>query len=289
MTKAAKLARQPNVIASDSTGFTVLRGTSKTGGSSTVRYNLELQDTGSTINTGGGILFSGNYLSASTDIVPWAGIGGFKESNIDGGGNGYLSLSTAPAGSVLYERIRVGSNGSVTINTPDSGYGLTVKSGSVNGAMYIRTATGSSAPALTISTGLGYDMAFTAAKFYVSTATLVGSITCSTTSTSYATSSDYRLKDNVQPMQNALATVAQLNPVTYTWKSDGSTGQGFIAHELQAVVPDCVTGAKDEVDAEGNPVYQGIDTSFLIATLTKAVQELTAKVEALEASKGVST
>ena len=69
-------------------------------------------------------------------------------------------------------------------------------------------------------------------------------------------------------------------PVTYKWKVDGSTGQGFIAHELQAVVPDCVVGEKDAVDAEGNPQYQGIDTSFLVATLTAAIQELKATVDA---------
>jgi hypothetical protein len=84
-------------------------------------------------------------------------------------------------------------------------------------------------------------------------------------------------------MQDALAVIAQLNPVTYTWKANGSDGQGFIAHELQAVVPDCVTGEKDAVDAEGNPQYQGVDTSFLVATLVKAVQELSAKVASLEA------
>lgn len=110
-----------------------------------------------------------------------------------------------------------------------------------------------------------------------------GSITSNGSSTSYVTTSDYRLKENVQPMQNALAKVALLNPVTYTWKADGSDGQGFIAHELQAVVPDCVTGEKDAVDADGNPRYQGVDTSFLVATLTKAIQELNAKVEGLQA------
>ena len=109
-----------------------------------------------------------------------------------------------------------------------------------------------------------------------------GSITSNGSSTSYITSSDYRLKENIQPMHNALSIVAQLNPVTYIWKSDGSDGQGFIAHELQAVVPDCVVGEKDAVDAEGNPVYQGIDTSFLVATLTAAIQELTARITALE-------
>ena len=93
-------------------------------------------------------------------------------------------------------------------------------------------------------------------------------------------------------MQNALNVVQQLKPVTYNWKADGSEGQGFIAHELQAVVPDCVTGEKDAVDAEGKPVYQGIDTSFLVATLTAAIQELNAKVEAqaaeIQALKGVA-
>jgi hypothetical protein len=102
---------------------------------------------------------------------------------------------------------------------------------------------------------------------------LVGSIQTSGTSTSYVTSSDYRLKENIAPMTGALATVQALKPVTYKWKVDGLDGQGFIAHELAEVVPDCVTGEKDAVDEEGNPQYQGIDTSFLVATLTAAIQE----------------
>ena len=83
-------------------------------------------------------------------------------------------------------------------------------------------------------------------------------------------------------MANALATVSALKPCTYNWKVDGSNGQGFIAHELQAVVPDCVTGEKDAVDEEGNIKPQFVDTSFLVATLTAAIQELNAKVTALE-------
>jgi len=76
--------------------------------------------------------------------------------------------------------------------------------------------------------------------------------------------------------------VARLNPVTYTWKADGSAGQGFIAHELQAVVPDCVTGEKDAVDETGNPQYQGVDTSFLVATLVAAIKEQQAIITAFE-------
>jgi len=111
----------------------------------------------------------------------------------------------------------------------------------------------------------------------------VGTIVTNGSSTAFNTSSDYRLKENVQQMSGGLSTVLQLKPVTYDWISDKSKGQGFIAHELQAVVPDCVTGEKDAVDAEGKPVYQGIDTSFLVATLTAAIQEQQALITQLQA------
>lgn len=84
-------------------------------------------------------------------------------------------------------------------------------------------------------------------------------------------------------MTGALEKVAEMKPVTFDWKVNGEKGQGFIAHELQAVVPEAVTGAKDAVDADGNPEYQGVDPSKLVAILVAAVQELSAKVAALEA------
>jgi hypothetical protein len=111
-----------------------------------------------------------------------------------------------------------------------------------------------------------------------------GYIQTSGTSTQYLTSSDYRLKEEMQPMTGALAKVLALTPVTYKWKSTGEASQGFIAHELQAVVPECVAGEKDAVDADGNPQYQGIDTSFLVATLTAAIQELKAEFDAYKAA-----
>ncbi len=111
-----------------------------------------------------------------------------------------------------------------------------------------------------------------------------GTIGISGSTTSYNTSSDYRLKNTIVPMTGALAKVAQLKPCTYKWNVDGSDGEGFIAHELAEVVPDCVTGEKDAVDEEGNPKYQGIDTSFLVATLTAAIQELKAEFDAYKAS-----
>jgi hypothetical protein len=107
--------------------------------------------------------------------------------------------------------------------------------------------------------------------------------------TAYVTSSDYRLKENIQPMTGALAKVAQLKPVTYKWKNNGSNSDGFIAHELAEVCPQAVNGEKDAVNEDGSINPQGIDTSFLVATLTAAIQEqqalitqLTARITALE-------
>jgi hypothetical protein len=114
---------------------------------------------------------------------------------------------------------------------------------------------------------------------FVSAGNNCGTISTTTTATSYNTSSDYRLKENVQPMQNALDKVALLKPCTYIWKLNGSEGEGFIAHELAEVAPQCVNGEKDAVDEDGNPDYQSVDTSFLVATLTAAIQELKALVD----------
>lgn len=110
---------------------------------------------------------------------------------------------------------------------------------------------------------------------------LIGSVYTTSSTTAFNTSSDYRLKNTIAPMTGALAKVALLKPVTYKWNVDGSDGQGFIAHELAEVEPGCVTGEKDAVDAEGNPQYQGIDTSFLVATLTAAIQEQQALIQSL--------
>ena len=105
----------------------------------------------------------------------------------------------------------------------------------------------------------------------------------SANTTSYATSSDYRLKEDVQPMTGGLERVLQLKPCTYTWKKSGSVGEGFIAHELAEVCPAAVIGEKDAVNEDGGINPQMIDTSFLVATLVKALQELKAEVDSLKA------
>jgi len=121
----------------------------------------------------------------------------------------------------------------------------------------------------------------TVQRFYRG-ATLVGNISVTGSATAYNTSSDYRLKNTIAPITGALAKVALLKPCTYKWNADGSNGQGFIAHELAEVCPQAVTGEKDAVDENGNPQYQGIDVSFLVATLTAAIQEQQAIIESLK-------
>ena len=120
----------------------------------------------------------------------------------------------------------------------------------------------------------------------------IGSITQNgTTAIAYNTTSDYRLKENVQPLTGALSRIAALKPCTYTWKSaPDETGEGFIAHELAEVCPQAVTGEKDALNEDGSIKAQSIDTSFLVATLTAAIQEqqaiitqLTERITALEA------
>jgi hypothetical protein len=216
------------------------------------------------------------------------GIGAHSVASIEvvaGGSNtaspdGQMVFSTGIYNAAATERARIDSSGNLlvgrtsndatvtgcTLGPTGGGVTGTVSSGANEVFVFNNTATGGTA-----------KVAFRTANVEK------GSIAWTNASTAYNTSSDYRLKENVQPMQDALAKIAQLNPVTYTWKADGSDGQGFIAHELQAVVPDCVTGEKDAVDAEGNPQYQGVDTSFLVATLVKALQEQQATITALEA------
>jgi hypothetical protein len=176
------------------------------------------------------------------------------------------------------ERMRITSAGTVLLGTTstssfDEGF-RAVPTGSGNSMQVIISNTGGGLPFLINRSDDGNIIDFRRAG------TNVGTISVTTTNTAYNTSSDYRLKENITPMTGALAKITQLKPVTYTWKSTGKTSQGFIAHELQAVVPDCVTGEKDAVDEEGNPVHQGVDTSYLVATLTAAIQELKAVVDA---------
>jgi len=110
--------------------------------------------------------------------------------------------------------------------------------------------------------------------------TQVGLITTTSSSTTYGTSSDYRLKNNPTHLTGALTRVMMLKPSSYTWKIDDSYGEGFVAHELAEVVPLAVTGEKDAVDEHGNINPQSVDLSRVVPVLTAAIKELKAIVDA---------
>ncbi len=134
----------------------------------------------------------------------------------------------------------------------------------------------------------------------------VGSISVSGSVTSYITSSDYRLKTDVQPMTGASERVQALNPVNFEWIADGTRVDGFLAHEAATVVPEAITGEKDAMrdeeyevtpavlDDDGNVATeavmgtrsvidpQGIDQSKIVPLLTAALQEALTKIDSLE-------
>ena len=114
---------------------------------------------------------------------------------------------------------------------------------------------------------------------------IVGSIQTSLSATSYITSSDYRLKENIVDLNASIERLKQIPVHRFNFIADpDTTVDGFIAHEVQTVVPEAITGEKDAVDDDGNPVYQGIDQSKLVPLLTAALQEAIAKIESQDAA-----
>jgi hypothetical protein len=260
-------------------------------GSGTITKHIQLQSDAGEDNVTlriAGTPYTGN-TQASIDF------------NINAGTNfqSYMAFGTS-AGSGVVERMRINSSGKLVMASTTDGLigsiqaGITANTASTN-AIIISAAT-ANGPYPIGARGESTNQGLVG--FFNSSDTAIASITKSGNSVAYNTSSDYRLKENITPMTGALSKVLLLKPVTYTWKEDGLTGQGFIAHELQAVVPDAVTGEKDAVetytDKDGIEQTrikpQGIDTSKLVATLTAAIQEqqtiindLKARIETLEA------
>jgi hypothetical protein len=118
--------------------------------------------------------------------------------------------------------------------------------------------------------------------------TSIGSITYNGTGTTYGTLSDRRLKENIAalPAGTGLAKIAEMQPRSFTWKQNGTEDMGFIADELQAVVPNAVSGTPDAVREDGSIQAQAVDTSFLVVYLVQAVQELSAEIVTLKAKVG---
>jgi hypothetical protein len=200
-----------------------------------------------------------------------ASISGQNDSTYSYAGRLVFS-TTADGGSSPTERMRINSSGAILVDgnaVPTAGAGA-----------YVAIRGGDNTCIMTRRIG-------TAARDhlqFINNNGKVGSITTSASATAYNTSSDYRLKENVVPLTGAADRVNQLQVRRFNFIADpDTTVDGFIAHEAQAVVPEAVTGTHNEVDADGNPVYQGIDQSKLVPLLTAALQEALGRIETLEA------
>ena len=113
--------------------------------------------------------------------------------------------------------------------------------------------------------------------------TYVGGINYSNTATSFPTSSDYRLKENVVTLTDAVTRIEELKPCRFNFIAEpGETIDGFLAHEVAAIVPNAVDGEKDAVNEDGSIKVQSLDHSKLVPLLVAAVKELAARVAALE-------
>jgi hypothetical protein len=188
-----------------------------------------------------------------------------------------LQIRNVANGDMLFytnnaERLRIDSSGNLLVNTT-SAYGGT--------KLVVSSDTTTANPMAVMNTrstaSTDYSIIFNR------NGSIVGSVQTSLSATVYVTSSDYRLKEDWVAVADAATRVNALKPVNFAWKVDGSRVDGFLAHEVAEVVPEAVVGEKDAVDAEGKPVYQGIDQSKLVPLLTAALQEALAKIESLTA------
>lgn len=179
------------------------------------------------------------------------------------------------------ERMRIDSSGSVLVGTSSvQGRGCTFFEPSVGSAAMLK----STGTPLYVMTNDGGSGAGTLLSFYTGTSG-VGTIETNGTSVSYNTTSDYRLKENITYDWDATTRLNQLKPARFNFIADGNNRvDGFLAHEAAEIVPEAVTGTKDAVDDDGNPMYQGIDQAKIVPLLVKTVQELEARITALETS-----
>ena len=233
------------------------------------------------VSGGNNITYNLSALNSASSKISYAALGFEIVQGLAGSEAGAMIFRTYGS-AALSERARIDSNGILLVGaTSTTGLQLATAGGlATDGKNYLwitRSGGGGSTVDIgrTSSAGTGNYVEW----WYNGTNT--GTVSTNGSTTTYGTSSDYRLKENIAPMTGALNKVSQLKPCTYVWKSTGEESQGFIAHELQEVVPECVTGEKDAVNEDGSIKPQGIDTSFLVATLTAAIQEQQALITTL--------
>ena len=184
--------------------------------------------------------------------------------------------SSAASGNLAFatvgtERMRITDGGSVSINYagPMAGAPLGVQS----------TAGGQQNISLwnTATSGTVYFMEFAAGSTYAPK----GSITYNGSITLYNASSDYRLKEDLKEY-NGLEIISKLKTYDFKWKESGTRDYGMMAHELQEILPNYVSGEKDSIDENGSIRYQGVDYSKLVPVLVKAIQEQQIQIQNLQ-------
>ena len=226
------------------------------------------------------------YASAGWKYIETAAASRFE---LTGGGHRFqvAPSGTADAAISWTTAMTISSAGEIDVGSPaQSGARINVKQ-----------ASGVNNPVLSLQVGTN---ATAAADFYNGSGGHVGAIRVNSASVAYETSSDYRLKTDVQPMTGAADRVKLLKPCNFEWISDGTRVDGFLAHEAQEVVPESASGTKDAMRDEeyevtpatdtedavmgtrSVPDLQGIDQSKLVPLLTATIQELISRIEALE-------
>jgi hypothetical protein len=187
-------------------------------------------------------------------------------TNIGGFDGIVFSSSNSSIGSQT-ERMRITSGGNVLVGTTTANVNL-------NG-LQVNNTSGTNFISINTSTS-GIAM-----RFYTGTSIQAGYILVDGSSTSYVTSSDYRLKEDLQEIKG-LEKVSALKVYDFKWKDSENRMDGVLAHELAEVIPCAVHGEKDAVDEEGNEIMQGVDYSKIVPVLIKAIQELKTEIDSLK-------